>query len=242
VSTQSFWNWTVNLLICIVTVLHFKLLSGVKNLMGMGREWRWVQYCVAFSLTLLTLLWLAGVYLPLLWEPAFCWRTPLALGYTRGHFSALVPMEADLCARLGARANIDTNDEAPTVFLPLMDYEGKILPVHFLQLSEVCLLACSDFLSSWNLCIYHPNCRYLCLHYLPLLHKNPEDRRWGNPAWMQHSPMLRQKAECLFWYRPIWVVPEQRPLNGCCCCCCTISRYWSFSHWIFWTFVLLTVQ
>jgi len=29
----------------------------------------------------------------------------------------------------------------------------------------------------------HPDCRYLCLHYLPLLHKNP-----------QHSPMLRQKA------------------------------------------------
>jgi len=79
-----------------------------------------------------------GVYLPLLWEPTFCWRTPLALGYTRGHFSALVPMEADLCAHLGARANIDTNDDAPTVYLPLMDYEGKILPVHFLQLSEVC--------------------------------------------------------------------------------------------------------
>jgi len=24
--------------------------------------------------------------------------------------------------------------------------------------------------------------RYLCLHYPPLLHKNPEERRWGNPA------------------------------------------------------------
>ena len=46
-------------------------------------------------------------------------------------------MEADLCAHLGARANIDTNDDAPTVYLPLMDHEGKILPVHFLQLSEV---------------------------------------------------------------------------------------------------------
>jgi len=32
----------------------------------------------------------------------------------------------------------------------------------------------------------------------------------------QHSPMLRQKAECFFWYRPTRVVPEQRPLNGCC--------------------------
>jgi len=27
-----------------------------------------------------------------------------------------------------------------------------------------------------------PDCQYLYLHYLPLLHKNPEDRRWGNPA------------------------------------------------------------
>jgi len=89
------------------------------------------------SVWCLPILLFVGVYLPLLWEPTFCWRTPLALGYTRGHFSALVPMEADLCAHLGARANIDTNDEAPTVYLPLMDYEGKILPVHFLQLSEV---------------------------------------------------------------------------------------------------------
>jgi len=28
----------------------------------------------------------------------------------------------------------------------------------------------------------HPDCPYLCLHYLPLLNKNPEDRRWENPA------------------------------------------------------------
>jgi len=49
-------------------------------------------------------------------------------------------MEADLCAHLGARANIDTNDDAPTVYLPLMDFEGKILPVHFLQLSEVSIV------------------------------------------------------------------------------------------------------
>lgn len=36
---------------------------------------------------------LAGVYLPLLWEPEFCSKSPLCLGYTRGHFSALVPLE-----------------------------------------------------------------------------------------------------------------------------------------------------
>uniref|UniRef100_A0A0V0J8N7 ubiquitinyl hydrolase 1 n=1 Tax=Schistocephalus solidus TaxID=70667 RepID=A0A0V0J8N7_SCHSO len=34
-----------------------------------------------------------GIYLPLLWERSFCSRNPLALGYTRGHFTALVPVE-----------------------------------------------------------------------------------------------------------------------------------------------------
>ena len=24
-------------------------------------------------------------------------------------------------------------------------------------------------------------------------------------------------GECFFWYRPTWVVPDQRPLNGCAC-------------------------
>jgi hypothetical protein len=34
-----------------------------------------------------------GVYLPLIWEPNFCFKNPIALGYTRGHFTALVPLE-----------------------------------------------------------------------------------------------------------------------------------------------------
>lgn len=34
-----------------------------------------------------------GVYLPLIWEPNFCFKSPIALGYTRGHFTALVPLE-----------------------------------------------------------------------------------------------------------------------------------------------------
>jgi hypothetical protein len=34
-----------------------------------------------------------GVYLPLIWEPNFCFKSPIALGYTRGHFTALVPFE-----------------------------------------------------------------------------------------------------------------------------------------------------
>jgi hypothetical protein len=34
-----------------------------------------------------------GVYLPLVWEPNFCFKSPITLGYTRGHFTALVPLE-----------------------------------------------------------------------------------------------------------------------------------------------------
>jgi len=60
----------------------------------------------------------------------------------------------------------------------------------------------------------HPDCRYLCLHYLPLLHKNPEDRR-RKPSLNAAQPYAKAEGrQCFFWYRPTWVVPEERPLNG----------------------------
>jgi len=59
----------------------------------------------------------------------------------------------------------------------------------------------------------HLTCKRLWHYYSR--HKNPQDRRWGNPAWTQHSLMLRQKG--FFWYKLTQVVPEQRPLNGGCC-------------------------
>ncbi|CAH8501720.1 unnamed protein product [Schistosoma turkestanicum] len=34
-----------------------------------------------------------GIYLPLLWEKCSCSRNPIVLGFTRGHFTALVPIE-----------------------------------------------------------------------------------------------------------------------------------------------------
>ncbi|KAF6775190.1 hypothetical protein AHF37_05650 [Paragonimus kellicotti] len=37
-----------------------------------------------------------GIYLPLLWDRHFCSPNPIVLGYTRGHFTALVPMEPQL--------------------------------------------------------------------------------------------------------------------------------------------------
>ncbi|KAJ0170960.1 hypothetical protein K1T71_013732 [Dendrolimus kikuchii] len=77
-----------------------------------------------------------GIYLPLLWETSFCSKSPLCLGYTRGHFSALVPIEpysqrhTYIC-----RESQEENDDA--TFLPLTDSEGKLLPVHFLTCDEM---------------------------------------------------------------------------------------------------------
>lgn len=78
-----------------------------------------------------------GVYLPLLWEKSFCWKSPIVLGYTRGHFSALVAMETELHGAVGAGAHIDNSDESHVTYLPLVDHECKLLPVHFLKGTEI---------------------------------------------------------------------------------------------------------
>ncbi|XP_072312186.1 ubiquitin thioesterase ZRANB1-like [Eucyclogobius newberryi] len=77
-----------------------------------------------------------GVYLPLLWEQSFCWKSPIALGYTRGHFSALVSMETDGYDNRGAGANLNS-DDVPATLLPLVDSDRKLLPVHFLSTQEM---------------------------------------------------------------------------------------------------------
>ncbi|KAF4787778.1 Ubiquitin thioesterase ZRANB1 [Turdus rufiventris] len=77
-----------------------------------------------------------GVYLPLLWEQSFCWKSPIALGYTRGHFSALVAMENDGYGNRGAGANLNTDDDVTVTFLPLVDSERKLLHIHFLSAQE----------------------------------------------------------------------------------------------------------
>ncbi|XP_062491207.1 ubiquitin thioesterase ZRANB1 isoform X2 [Pezoporus occidentalis] len=78
-----------------------------------------------------------GVYLPLLWEQSFCWKSPIALGYTRGHFSALVAMENDGYGNRGAGANLNTDDDVTVTFLPLVDSERKLLHIHFLSAQEL---------------------------------------------------------------------------------------------------------
>ena len=79
------------------------------------------------------------MYLPLLWDEDFCWKSPIVLGYTRGHFSALVPMERpNGGSYAGAGAHVDWNeDDAHVTYLPLIDHEGHLLPVHFLTMDEV---------------------------------------------------------------------------------------------------------
>ncbi|XP_022672283.1 ubiquitin thioesterase zranb1-B-like isoform X1 [Varroa destructor] len=80
-----------------------------------------------------------GIYLPLLWEcPSFCWKSPIALGYTRGHFSALVPIEPpdmDVIARGGAHSTLHRQDDI--IYLPLMSADRKLLPIHFLTEIEM---------------------------------------------------------------------------------------------------------
>lgn len=61
----------------------------------------------------------------------FCIKSPIALGYTRGHFSALVPTEPY------SRIEASRDDSEDVTFLPLMDCESKLLPIHFLTQAEM---------------------------------------------------------------------------------------------------------
>lgn len=87
-----------------------------------------------------------GLYLPLLWEQSFCIKSPIALGYTRGHFSALVPTEPY------SRIDAARDDSEDVTFLPLMDCEQKLLPIHFLTQNEVSVCVCACV--SAGLCLY----------------------------------------------------------------------------------------
>ena len=77
----------------------------------------------------------AGVYLPLLWDASFCWHTPIALAYTRGHFSALVSMASSQTSEAGVWSN--RSCDSHVTYLPLVDSEGRMLPIHFLTEQEV---------------------------------------------------------------------------------------------------------
>lgn len=79
----------------------------------------------------------SGVYLPLLWEASFCWKTPIALGYTRGHFSALVAIASSAQSGAGKCSSNQTSQCSHVTYFPLVDSEGRLLCVHFLSEQEV---------------------------------------------------------------------------------------------------------
>ena len=86
-----------------------------------------------------------GVYLPLLWDSSFCTSNPIALAYTRGHFSALVSVDYSEELEDGA---VSCDDHV--TFLPLVDSDGERLPVHFTSEHQVMLgYMCTVF----NVCI-----------------------------------------------------------------------------------------
>ena len=68
---------------------------------------------------------------------------PIALGYTRGHFSALVGMEQPK----------STGNHV--TYLPLVDSEMKRLPLHFISEQEVLFKHCPCFSAVivHNLCL-----------------------------------------------------------------------------------------
>ena len=75
----------------------------------------------------------------MLWDSSFCYRSPLTLGYTRGHFCALVPPEpVTACNGAGGGAELPHSDQAAkSSFLPLTTKDLKPLPVHFLTKTEL---------------------------------------------------------------------------------------------------------
>lgn len=87
--------------------------------------------CNCLVLLCILLLYCVGLYLPLFWEQSFCIKSPIALGYTRGHFSALVPMEQY------ARIDLRRDEPEDVTYLPLMDCDSKLIPIHFLTQTEV---------------------------------------------------------------------------------------------------------
>jgi len=64
-----------------------------------------------------------GIYLPLLWGSGCCIKSPVVLGYTRGHFSALVGIQQE------------SGDSS--ILLPLTDSQHQPLPLHFITEEEV---------------------------------------------------------------------------------------------------------
>ncbi|KAL0276622.1 UNVERIFIED_CONTAM: hypothetical protein PYX00_004157 [Menopon gallinae] len=162
-----------------------------------------VKYVKSFRGETLGFARFEGVYLPLLWEPSFCIRSPLALGYTRGHFSALVPLEPysrlDGTTSLSASNNIEDNsDHLQVTFLPLMDRERKMLPVHFLTQNEIGRE--ESILRQWlDVCVTEGG----IMVAQQKLHKRPLLVAQMLEEWLNHYRRLEQMTQAPFTTRQI---------------------------------------
>ena len=67
-----------------------------------------------------------GVYLPLLWETNFCSKSPLCLGFTRNHFSALVPMQERI--QLSASPSSSSSSRSSSPLIQNHDHECQSRP------------------------------------------------------------------------------------------------------------------
>lgn len=77
-----------------------------------------------------------GIYLPLLWDSVDCVKSPLVIGYSNGHFTAVVSIE-DGKLDLGIENQPAPSSTNCTHAVPLVKYDGMPLPVHFLHDREV---------------------------------------------------------------------------------------------------------
>lgn len=97
-----------------------------------------------------------GVYLPFFWDRDECFKSPIALGYTRGHFSALVSMNYnDNEIVITENQSSSLNSERSQTYLPLQDFEGNNLAVHF-KSSEQATISEEQLLHDWLECSYLP--------------------------------------------------------------------------------------
>ena len=63
-------------------------------------------------------------------------------------------METERHGPVGAGAHTDNSDESHVTYLPLVDHECKLLPVHFLNGTEVSQeLSCNSSAKGW--CTYY---------------------------------------------------------------------------------------
>lgn len=70
-------------------------------------------------------------------------------------------MEMDTDGILGAGAHIEPNDDDEVAYLPLVDYEGKLLPVPFLMGSEVKIFFLNACTRKWYKGPHHKECLIL---------------------------------------------------------------------------------